>query len=280
MNESEWLSKYKEIDPYSSVFELYLKYKRAEAIQYFLNECSIKFNEPLIKNVRINIDDRGGEYLDSRNYIICYNKNVENMEKYCGPDPFFYNWPSIRVFSFETTKNDIIMESQKEPIIDKVGWVGNIYSAMNVVSEHYTRPLLKKIGDEHSDMFEIIHVDSLRRDHAFTSIPSLTKYKYLIDIGGNGWSGRLKFLLFMKRPLLIVDRNYLEYFYKDLIPYTHYIPVKMDLSDLLEQVLWMQNNYEKSLEIANNAYEFAINNFTLDKFLDRVYYVYKNIHGI
>jgi glycosyltransferase involved in cell wall biosynthesis len=94
-------------------------------------------------------------------------------------------------------------------------------------------------------------------------------YKIYIEV--------LKFLLFSKRPLLLVDRNYIEYFNDDLIPYKHYIPVKMDLSDLLEQVNWMINNPEKSSEIANNAFEYAIDNFTMDKILERVYYVYNNL---
>jgi len=111
----------------------------------------------------------------------------------------------------------------------------------------------------------------------YLSLPDLMKYKYLIDIGGNGYSGRLKFLLFSKRPLLIVDRNYIEYFHDDLVPYLHYIPVKMDLSDLDEQVNWMISNPEKSLEIANNAFEYAMNNFNLDNLIDRVYHVYKNL---
>jgi len=94
---------------------------------------------------------------------------------------------------------------------------------------------------------------------------------------GNGYLGRLKYLLFSKRLILLVDRNYIEYFHNELIPYKHYITVKMDLSDLLEKVKWCKNNYEKSLEIANNTFEFAINNFTIDKILERIYYIHNNI---
>jgi len=258
----------------SCLMNLYLKYERREGIEYFLDKCSIKYNDPLIKNMRFTIDDRGNSEINNKLYTMCYNKTIPELEKNCGPDPFFHNWASIGVLSFFNTINDIIKESKKIPEIDKVGWVGNIFTPDDKVVEHHTRPLLKKIGDENNDILEIIHVDGL---YKVLPIHKLPKYKYLIDIGGNGCSGRLKFLLFMRRPLLIVDRNYIEYFYKDLIPYTHYIPVKMDLSDLLEQVNWMRNNYEKSLEIANNAYDFAMSNFTLDKLLDRVYYVYKNL---
>ena len=111
----------------------------------------------------------------------------------------------------------------------------------------------------------------------YISLPDLTKYKYLLDIGGNGYSGRLKYLLYSKRPILLIDRNYVEYFHDDLKPYEHYIPVKMDLSDLLDQVEWMKQNPDKCKEIAQNAYNFAIENFTKEKLIDRIYEVYKNL---
>jgi hypothetical protein len=104
------------------------------------------------------------------------------------------------------------------------------------------------------------------------------QYKYLIDIGGNGYSGRLKFLLFSKRPLLLVERNYIEYFHNDLQPWVHYVPVKMDLTDILIQVKWLENNYDKALQIAQNAYNFATNNFTEEKINERIYTVYQNIN--
>jgi hypothetical protein len=39
----------------------------------------------------------------------------------------------------------------------------------------------------------------------------------------------------------------------------------------------MINNPEKSTEIANNAFEYAINNFNSDKFSERIYSVYNNL---
>jgi hypothetical protein len=157
-----------------------------------------------------------------------------------------------------------------------------LHSPLPDVIEYKTRPLLKKIGDDHPELFDIFHISPVNgvinnNINHFLSLPDLIKYKYLIDIGDNGYSGRLKYLLFSKRPLLVVDRNYIEYFYDDLIPYKHYIPVKNDLSNLLEQINWIKTNPEKSLEIANNAFDYAIDNFTIDKLIDRVYYVYNNL---
>ena len=210
--------------------------------------------------------------------MLCVTIKIILSFKIMRPLFFFFHWNEACIKSFEDTKNEIIKMSNNNPIIDKVGWIGNIHSPDNTVPEYYTRPLLKKIAGENNDLFDVFHNHLYYYpNEKYLSMPELVKkYKYLIDIGGNGYSGRLKYLLFSKRPLLIIDRNYIEYYHNDLIPYKHYIPVKMDLSDLLEQVEWMRNNYEKSLEIANNAFEFAINNFTMDKLLERIYYVYTN----
>ena len=256
--------------------------ERYDGILYFLNKCSEKYSNEAIKQIDFNINDRGNENPSVKQYSMCFNKNIPNLEKFCGPDWCFYHWPSANIHSFEEVKNEIIIESNKDPVIDKVGWFGNIYSPLPDVIEHKTRPLLKQIGDDNIELFDIQHIAPIcniinNNIQNYMSLPDLIKYKYLIDIGGNGYSGRLKLLLFSKRPLILVDRNYIEYFQNDLIPYVHYIPVKIDLSDLLEQVNWIKNNYEKSIEIANNAFIFATNNFTMDKLLNRVKYVYDNM---
>jgi len=247
---------------------------REKGIKELFKECSEVYNDENIKNIPYYLDDQGDE--GNYYYTFCYNRfslNKDRIKKLCGPDYSFHSWTDIKVYSFETTKNEIIIEANKEPTINKIGWYGNIHTAGPIMIEHKTRPLLKSIGDNNPELFDINHIGA-SHDNKFVTFPQLTKYKYLIDIGGNGWSGRLKFLLFMKRPLLLVDRQFVDYFYDDLIPYVHYIPVKIDLSNLLEQVDWMIKNEEKSKEIANNAYEFAITNFQRNKLMERIYEIY------
>ena len=46
--------------------------------------------------------------------------------------------------------------------------------------------------------------------------------------------------------------------FQDLIvPFVHYIPIAYDLSNLIEQIEWVNNNDEKAKQIAENAYNFA-----------------------
>jgi hypothetical protein len=47
--------------------------------------------------------------------------------------------------------------------------------------------------------------------------------------------------------------DYYEWWYTYLLPNVHYIPVKKDLSDLQEKIIWARNNDEKAHEIALNA---------------------------
>jgi hypothetical protein len=51
-----------------------------------------------------------------------------------------------------------------------------------------------------------------------------------------------------------------QWFYRALKPYVHYVPVKDDLSDLLEQIQWSKDHDNLCQEIADNATEFVLNN--------------------
>ena len=99
----------------------------------------------------------------------------------------------------------------------------------------------------------------------FVSLPEHCRYKYLIDIQGAGYSGRAKILLFSGRPLFLVDRRWHEYFYKDIKPFVHYIPVQEDLSDLIEKLDLADHHQKEAFRIAEEAQNYAINNLTREK---------------
>ena len=59
--------------------------------------------------------------------------------------------------------------------------------------------------------------------------------------------------------------KYFEHFYSDLKPWVHYVPVKADLSDLIEKIRWAKNNDDKAKKIVNNAQKFVLG--MLDSYL-------------
>lgn len=179
------------------------------------------------------------------------------------PDFTFDKYVECGINSYHETVKKIVAKGNRKHSIDKLFWTGNLA----------TQPLRSKllqIGNLHTDKMEIIPMDWKRLSqrgsmHGFTNYTSFedhAKYKYLIDCGAQGYSGRLKFLLHSNRPLFLVDRdkNKQEFFHHQLVPFTHFIPVKGDLSDLIQQLEWAEDNYDKAIAIANNAREFAINN--------------------
>lgn len=256
---------------------------RVQAVESMIHECYRKYKHEALLSMPFNVEDRGSN-VPGHSYSMAYDKRrSKELREFCGPDWSFHSWKSCNIQSFWKTVDDIIEASKSEPTIDKVGWYGNIYSPLPDVQEAHTRPLLYEIGQRIPAFFDIVHILHNQgvidaRIKEYISLPELVKrYKYVIDIGGNGFSGRLKYLLYSRRPILLVDRNYVDFFYEDLIPYTHFVPVKEDLSDIMKQTMWMRSNPEKCQEIAENAYQYAKENFTQDRLMERIYHVGRNL---
>ena len=64
-----------------------------------------------------------------------------------------------------------------------------------------------------------------------------------------------------KRPVLLVESCIGEYYMNQLIPYKHYIPVKPDLSNLIQQIEFLNSDKTLSDYIADTAFEFMNKEF-------------------
>ena len=113
-----------------------------------------------------------------------------------------------------------------------------------------------------------------KKEHPYLTFTEQCKYKYILHIDGFVAAWRMAKEMFSKSVILKVDSEWVEHFYNDLVPWKHYIPIKSDLSDLIQRIVWCRQNDSICEEISNNAYEFAISNFTKEKMLE---YVYKSI---
>ena len=96
-------------------------------------------------------------------------------------------------------------------------------------------------------------------------------YKYLIAIDGNSFPSSLKWQLFSGSVILKNESKWLEWFSYDLVPFEHYIPYKLDFSDLAERIIWLKQNDSLAKEIAWKANQFAKENLTSKCIEDYVY---------
>ncbi|XP_037623610.1 protein O-glucosyltransferase 3 isoform X1 [Sebastes umbrosus] len=76
------------------------------------------------------------------------------------------------------------------------------------------------------------------------------KYKYQVNVDGTVAAYRFPYLMLGNSLVLKQDSQYYEYFYSRLKAGTHYVPVKRNLSDLLEKVQWARENDVEAQEIA------------------------------
>lgn len=163
---------------------------------------------------------------------------------------------------FREIVSEIVDASQINPAEHKIAWFGNIYSPAGNTLEFTTRPLLIEMSKKYPHLFHFRHISNDGTSD-FISLPHMIQqFSHVLDIGGNGYSGRLKYLLYSNRPLFLVERKFVEYFYTDLIPYQHYIPVFGNLSNLVEQTLWAKEHPVECKRIAANALSFAQANFS------------------
>jgi hypothetical protein len=215
------------------------------------------FNEIVIYtgDTEFNSNDAG---FNSTTYTYSKQNHYTNLV----PCYDYHSWPETRLDDYEAYIKDIDAAGMQKYEIDKVGWVGSM--------SHINRVKLIEIGNANKELLDF--TDSINLWYIYNGLGSDGKYGYvkyiptselvkkysiLFDIEGEGFSVRTKHLFWSHRPLLLQDRPHKEFFYEYLKEWEHYIPVKRDLSDLVEKAQWCLNNYEAALEIAENAYQFA-----------------------
>ncbi|XP_028288558.1 protein O-glucosyltransferase 1 [Parambassis ranga] len=84
------------------------------------------------------------------------------------------------------------------------------------------------------------------------------KYKYLFNFRGVAASFRLKHLFLCGSLVFHVGDEWLEFFYPQLKPWVHYIPVKQDLSDARELLQFVKENDAIAQKIATRGKEFIL----------------------
>ncbi|EAU90335.2 CAP1 [Coprinopsis cinerea okayama7 len=67
------------------------------------------------------------------------------------------------------------------------------------------------------------------------------RYKFVMDVDGNGWSSRFKRLI-TSNSLIFKSTVYPEWFTDRIQPWVHYVPIQLDLSDLLDTLYFFRGD--------------------------------------
>ncbi|XP_071759135.2 protein O-glucosyltransferase 1 [Centroberyx gerrardi] len=90
------------------------------------------------------------------------------------------------------------------------------------------------------------------------------KYKYLFNFRGVAASFRLKHLFLCGSLVFHVGEEWQEFFYPQLKPWVHYIPVQQDLSDVRELLQFVKENDAIAQEIASRGQKFILDHLRME----------------
>lgn len=100
------------------------------------------------------------------------------------------------------------------------------------------------------------------------SISEHLKYKYQILIDGNTSSWTRGYWQLMSDCLMLKQTSdNIQWYYQALQPYVHYVPIKNDVSDLIEKVKWAEEHQNEVLQIIKNANQFSKDNLGYEDML-------------
>ena len=148
--------------------------------------------------------------------------------------------------------NDVLLYQDK---VDKAIWRGQASGYLFLSQVFF--PDMKKTPREEIMQIAKSHPDLI--DASFEKVPlsSLFNYRYVVALSGNTWASVLMKALSSNSVVLRQDPIMYQWFEQFLLPWEHFIPVKHDLSDLIEKVQWARANYNRSQAIAQRASEFV-----------------------
>jgi hypothetical protein len=202
----------------------------------------------------VNIGDRPIKKRRSRTrFASCA---VDGFQDVAAPDAMFVTWPEARITDYDVTCRAIAAASAKPAPQPRAFWAGR--------ADNSWRQKLMLVAQHHPDLIEARNLDASYDRHAHVYghgfVPmadQVASHRYMVDVEGFGYSGRLKLLLHSGRVVLMQQRPWEEWFFPFLKPWQHYVPVARDFSDLAERVRWLGANPEREREIVADAQKFA-----------------------
>jgi hypothetical protein len=177
------------------------------------------------------------------------------------PDFVFGGWPQVGIHDFDGTCRAMAAAGEQPAHRPVAGWIGNLRT-------HHVRTVLHRLGETHPDLLDVQQVEwtgvasdgvplGTSADNAMSLPQQVERWGALVDVEGVGYSGRLKLLLHAGRPVLVADRPWREWYWDGLTPMEHYVPVRRDLSDLVERAEWVRTRPQEADRIGRAGQRFA-----------------------
>eukprot|EP00180_Rhodochaete_pulchella_P001666 Plantae.Rhodophyta-Rhodochaete_pulchella.ctg25097.p1 GENE.Plantae.Rhodophyta-Rhodochaete_pulchella.ctg25097~~Plantae.Rhodophyta-Rhodochaete_pulchella.ctg25097.p1 ORF type:complete len:175 (+),score=28.51 Plantae.Rhodophyta-Rhodochaete_pulchella.ctg25097:59-526(+) len=141
-----------------------------------------------------------------------------------------------------------------------------MYESVRTHSDLFDAKFVSKTaGMEHTEDVPVIPGDRVSlKDHQ--------TFKYVVCVGSDhDWQQHLRLVLHLNSVVLRHESDAMEFFTPLLQPNVHYIPFKLDMSDLVSQTQWAVGHDEEVQGIVRNATEFAKTYLSTRRMIDYWY---------
>lgn len=246
---------------------------RHECVLSLIDQTDVEIGLPRFGPVVIDTGDRPG-HGSSRHYL---SFSAAERDGHVAIPDFMFHRPHATEPDWDQLTAKVASAAMTPPESQLLGWIGNPASVP-------ARYRLLRWGEANPELGEIwasgvaagrrsrrrFSRIARRRQHADISLSDQAKlWSYFIDVEGAGYSGRLKLQLHAGRPVLVADRPWNEWWFGDLVPFEHYIPVRRDLRDLTQRVRWARENADAASAIGRNGQAYAQKMLTKRRALER-----------
>lgn len=101
-------------------------------------------------------------------------------------------------------------------------------------------------------------INNFNFEDGIMSIEDQLKYKYILDVDGhsNTWCATV-WKLYSGSVLLKTNSIWKQWYYDELKPWIHYVPIENDFSDINEKIQWCIDHDEECLNITQRAKIFV-----------------------
>jgi hypothetical protein len=180
------------------------------------------------------------------------------------PDFSFGNWSDMGLEDFDEFSREIRENNSLERIEDqRLFWAGSMSTNPN--RRVYMGLCATNPEKLHGVAMSWTPVDggSRTEPRSFVSWKEHCGYKYLIEIAGHSYGTRTKFIPLCNRPMFVNERRHYTWSCVEALKHNLHIPVREDMSDLVEKVAWADQNEEtvfanagRLLAICTEAFSF------------------------
>lgn len=214
------------------------------------------------EDISMNIHDACDDQLEVNMNTVLISARKQ-YAKFLVPDPYSISWPEIGIQRTDHKCEAIANRGICDYTDNRAFWIGSPNHPSRIILHEWCVTHPKKV---HIILFK--EKDAF--EESFTSMEDHTKYKYLIDAPGQGWSARIKYLMFARRPMFLIDRDNWDWATWDLEPWVHFIPVKRDVSDLIEMIQWADDHPDECKKIVESAFMFMKERLTVENIFKKM----------